>query len=355
MTEDDSLGVNISDASEASNVTRGYHYDEVSNKVFIYIPYDVYEFGIISGRTSSRLSLLRRKSTACDDIGNELKGYFEVTSASTFAQPVEDSTLDIPYKIGMVNRISEVKGYDGETTIAYWGDFLKEIEYYIVDGHKNIVTDVFSASTYSGDNITAINAAISQRCEDIDSEKIYPDDRLMARFTYYIGAILDFDADKEEYKLFSESKSAPASLNGVMYVDICEMVKTPTKYYIHSELSYNIYYYEMVHEIEPTVYETEIVELPMSNFKVVINTSHNLDWVQDDDEISFSRFNGLDYSPLIREDYKLGSSSLESISDNIYIERQILKPHEHNLQLLDIHTMDALVKYGNGKIKIISN
>jgi len=349
---DISLGEKV---TEADNNTKGYKYDALSKTVIIYTPYEIYEFGVISGRTSSRLSLLKRNDTFCDDVGHEIEGYFEVTSASTHPQPVENSTLDIPYKVGSVSRMTELVGSEGDT-IGYWGDYLKEIEFYIANANGEPITMYYSATTFNGNNLDAIEAAIRQRCEDLDSDTMQPSDLLMARFTYYVGAILDYNDNSDEYMLFSESKGIQTeTLNGVKYVDICRLYKKPTQYSIHDELAYSIYYYDIVGDIEKIRYSTEIIELPMSDFKVVINTENKPDWISGDDVISFSRFNGLDYSPIFREEYKFGSSSLEKVTDNIYIERAIIKPHEQNLMLLDIHTMDALEKYGNGKINIINN
>ena len=346
---DRTFGERIENISDTNNTTRGYYYDALNDTILIFSPYEVYKLGIISGRTSSRLSLLERKTNACDDIGNELLGYFEVTSASTHAQPEAHSTLDIPYKIGWTSRLSPI--YDSnEEIIAYWGDYLKDIQYYIVTNKGNVMTSMISARDYDNDNLQAIQAVIEER------GGFFPSDRIMAKFTYYVGAILYFDEESYEYSLFSEHYNINAeSLNGVMYTDVCRLVKTPTKYYIHQELAYDIFYYNITFDTEEVHYNDETVSLPMSTFKVVINTSKDPEWTSGDTFISYSRFNGLDLSPVFREEYKFGSSSLEKIEDNIYIERQIVKPHEHNLQLLDIHTMDALEKYGNGKINILNN
>ena len=351
LIEDNSLGQRVANIDDASNETYGYYYSRINQKIYLYKPYVIYKFGILSGRTSSRLTLLERKSNYSDENGNVLPGYFEITSASTASQPIEDTILDLPYKVGWVNRLAPIYDSNNEV-VAYWGDYLKDMEFYIVDNHNREMTPLFSTRDYDRDNLRTINKVIETR------EGLYDSDRLMVKFTYYIGAILYFDEENYEYSLFSEHYNLPKnaeSLNGVMYQDICTLVKKPIKYYLNSGQSYNIYYYDILFDNEMVTYKVDTVELPMSTFKVVLNTTDIPEWVQGDTEISFSRFNGLDYSPLFRQDYKLGSSSLENITDNIYIERQILKPHEHNLQLLDIHTMDALEKYGNGKIKIINN
>ena len=67
------------------------------------------------------------------------------------------------------------------------------------------------------------------------------------------------------------------------------------------------------------------------------------------------RLNGMEVFPTYREEYRLGSSSLENIDSNIYIERGINAAFEKHLKLGEVVSLEALVQYGNGYFKIMES
>ena len=349
VTDNNDFGEKV-DIETANNTTSGYSF--LGNTVLIFEPYEVYRFGLVSGHTASKLSLLRTTTKYCDDIGTELEGVYELTETTKNAQPIENTVLDLYYKVGRVARISEIPNVDGTEPIAFWGDFLQDISFYIVNTKGEVVTREVSARDTNGSNLRAIDRVIDMYNAVTENKgKTY---YLKARFTYYVGAILTKDVNGD-FMLFSDANHCSKSLDGVKYIDICTLYKRPTIFHRNGNMEYNVYFYEIIPKIEKVKYRLNEVEVPMSTFEVDINTTTTPEYISGDNYISFSRYNGLDYSPVFREEYKFGSSSLEKVEENIYIERQIIKPMEKNLRLIDVMTMEDLIEYGNGTIKIINN
>ena len=65
--------------------------------------------------------------------------------------------------------------------------------------------------------------------------------------------------------------------------------------------------------------------------------------------------NGFTNFPLIREEYKFGTSSLENVKADIYIDRGTARAIDTHLKLMEVHSMEALENYGNSSINIIKN
>lgn len=303
-------------------------------------PYDIHKFGYVSGNSVSRLDGLINPNKPCDDIGNTLKGYFEINENSAFAQPKEDSTLDLFYQYGNVARISQI------SDDAYWGDFLEDIIFYAENDAHQVLTEKQSARANNG-NLSAIKKVWEEYEEKTHAED-FGYNVLRCEFIYYLGAILGKDSEGN-YKLYSKSL---LSTHGVKYTDKCMLNKVSSSYFLTQNISYNVYYYEITHEMMRTKYDDITVDLPKTTFEVYLNTS-NMPEIEG--IISFANSNALTYSPIFKEEYKFGSSSLENIKEDIYIERQIIKPLEKNLRLLDIMTLESMEEYGNGALKIIKN
>ena len=111
------FGLNLRNKTSIDNTTFGYLID--NHEIIFFNPYEIYDFNSVSGTTSSKLDILKSKHVFTDDMGNPFNGVFNITSASTYVQPLEDTCLDIPYKVNNTARLSY-----NEDTKKYWGDII---------------------------------------------------------------------------------------------------------------------------------------------------------------------------------------------------------------------------------------
>lgn len=341
---------NFINSGSTNQNTFGYYLND--NDVVLYKPFEVYNFNTLTGNTQSQLTGLKTKNVACDDMGYELLGYFEVKEDSKFAQPKENTILDLYYHVNNVNRLSQVSENDSEYVL--WGDLLYDMVFYYKDNEDNITSDLFSVKNFNNENLITIEEVKNNWCtkhkvefdRDIQNVKSITD-KLCCKFTYYVGAILKRGKKDVTYQLYQQD----SSFDGIKYEEECELILKQQDFHLDSKNVYKINYYELKQNTNMTQYGNSMKEIPMATFKTMMNYNN----VPNDNDISFSQKNSLIYSPIFREEYKMGSSMKENIVDTIYIERPIIKPTEKNLQLLDVLTLESLEEYGNGKIKIIKN
>lgn len=209
---------------------------------------------------------------------------------------------------------------------------------------------------------------------------------IMCDVTYNIGATLT----RKMYTVNSETndtvtvgsiffiENGDVFNKGVEYYESVRFVPIKREYYIkkgksiekkilpmfkykvkNHSVSYPITAYSMVQNLEQ-VKESQYdsyYEVPIARFKTWIN-------IFSDGEFSggtyakkkdMERLNGMEVFPTYREEYRLGSSSLENIDSNIYIERGINAAFEKHLKLGEVVSLEALVQYGNGYFKIMES
>ena len=88
-----------------------------------------------------------------------------------------------------------------------------------------------------------------------------------------------------------------------------------------------------------------------------------IDVLGSDDEINkefnpergFAHNNNTIIEPSIRQEYKFGISSLQSVDSDIYIDRGINAAFEKHLKLGEVSTMEDLTQYSNGFFKIMNS
>ena len=327
-----------------TNATFGYYIDYGNLMVKLYSPYVVYDTDVITGYTTSKLTDFKRKDRLVDMRGVMFEGRYDIENQNV-AHPLEDTIIDLCYKIGDATNLSLISGN------TYWGNYLSEMSFYYEDAQGNRTSSVFNASDYDGDNLQTIEETIQNWKDNnanclpyFKNSQFEPTDMLKCKFTYYNGAILIQNNDGS-FDLYDSSNKF---LNGVKNEDTVTLYKTSTIYYITNNDNYNIYYYEISHELLKCDYNGTVIDLPKTKFSVAINTKKN-----DGEGLSFSKYNGLVYSPIFRNENKIGSSMKSKVDNDIFIDRPIIKPMEKNLFLMDVHSMDALENYGNGTINII--
>jgi hypothetical protein len=205
-----------------------------------------------------------------------------------------------------------------------------------------------------------------------DSSTIY-DENLYCDIEYCIGATLQRESG-HPFTL-AKDKDGKHFNHGVEYKETVRFVKTPTFYRLKIEPDdkdimptekyeainlphkYVIYTYEIAQDksiITNDVYNTAY-EAPLAEFKTEIN-------IIDGNKIpNFSAFtdmedyDGINVSPVFKEEYKMGMAAKENVDSDIYIDRGINAAFERHLKLGEVTSMEAMLQYGNGFFKIMDS
>jgi hypothetical protein len=363
-----------------------YALSEDNSKIYLNVYNNnviIYDAKCITGRTISKLLDLASINKLCDDTGNDIDGIYNDTcreingqsSAMTYAQPPIYTVLEPIYQVGNTSLIARFKLTkenisDIEDNKNYFiGNIITKMKFYYKDVNGNKVeSTIFEC----GENMTSLSA-ISESTfakNQIDEEDlaIIFDENLYCDIEYYIGATL-------ERRSGTNFKLADGYNYGVKYNETVKFVKTPVFYRLKMEedeneimptqayetenLShkYMIYTYIMkqdVEEVESNIYDTAF-QVPMANFTSEINLidsniTPNFSGYSDMDD-----YNGMDISPVYKEEYKLGLAMNENVDADIYIDRGINAAFEKHLKLQEITSLEALVQYGNNYFKIMDS
>lgn len=169
---------------------------------------------------------------------------------------------------------------------------------------------------YWGDYLYSINIT------DVD------DNTKECVFTYYMGCTIP--------------KGDEEPTDGVKYIDKTTLVKKECKYYIDDFTFYTLNYYDIEHG------------------KINYKNKGN-DYNSDVDGAEFyvqmvnEKENGFTAFPLLREEYMVGSSSMQNIENDIYINRGTARSFDYHLKLMEVNSLESLEQYGNGYFNIIKN
>ena len=279
---------------------------------------------VVSGRTVSMLEEFLACTT--DAMGNILPGRFEPNQESYCPHPAENSIIGLPYIIGTPANIDKE---DGDT---YFGDLLYAIHFYPCDSTGKRISDVvFSA--YANDNpIESINKSI-----EIAHELEYWDEVIGADFEYYKGAELTYNGGRFEVCEKNGKKV------GVKCIDRCKLEIKNTLYYLTSNESYPIRYYNIKYNIETRESDAYGKEVVHKMCEFYLNP-----------KCYEANYRNLIASPLFRKDETLGFSGHEKVIDNIYIDRGYATVLDRHLKVCEVNSLDELVSYGNGSFDIIN-
>lgn len=320
--------------------SKGYKYDELYKELLfepshwdILFSNDKVANGTtISGYTESKLSSLKTYGLAFDDMGNELPGCLKQDSEGKYIQPTEESYLDLPYKIGTTSNLTPIEDN------KYFGNYISDMKLYYVDFYGNKVNDISEVSV-NGDIETCVNTAKSNLntflSSHIDDNYIMDNyysiqENVRCKIIYHIGAIIN-----------SDKKSI--SKSGVSYEEEVILFDKTFEYKLDEISSFIIHYYDIQYNEQYDTlkeYNNANIKVNKSFFKCEIEKETS------DDVIT---------APVIREEYKYGSSSLENIKSDIYIDRGFSASFENHLKLLDVNSMESLENYGNGFYNIIES
>lgn len=380
--------------------------DEETNQ-YTFVSYNLDE---ITGSTVSKLTDIRLLNTLNDDIGNNIEGIYDVrTNKSVNHQPPQGTELELIYQVGntanitrfrrtkenMNDIISESSSEDNWRNY-FVGDIITNMTFYYEDYEDEVVEETIyhceldniddkrKIYDYEGNlkyetlngytSLKAIQLATKKKNELEENGKAMKDN-IYCDVTYYVGATLSRKYNLP-YNLASVNRNDTCSNYGVRYTETVQFVKTNWEYYLkkpknnksilpidrndackHS-VSYPVYVYVLTqnqYKVYDSQYDSEYY-VPMANFKFDINVfSGNGDTFSQKYPNEMAKHNNMQVYPTFREEYKLGTASIEKVDSNIYISRGINAAFEKHLKLGEVTSLEALLQYGNSYFKIINN
>lgn len=283
------------------------------NKCYVLQPYIVYEVNKISSYTESKLSSLESLDRVVyDNLGNKLPGRYKVTD-DKIEEIKDGSWLDLMYSPKTAVHVSQTLDENGD--VCYWGDYIDSMTFYYLNLKGDVVV---SGSTVS---------------EVLEKHKYDMEDYVKCDIVYYMGCDLVRNDNDETYSL--------STYKGVKYTDTVTLISKTCSYNVDNYNQYIVNYYELSHEMinyKSTDYGNQELSVPKSIIEFDVTT-----------EMSSTDF--ID-APIMMEEYKLGSSSLEKIENNIYINRGTARSFDYHLKLLEVSSLEGLENYGNSWFKI---
>lgn len=285
---------------------------------------DLPEDYVISGRTVSMLEDFLVYTM--DAMGNALPGRYELNINSYCPHPAENSFIELPFHIGDALNLEQI----GEN--VYHGDLLYGAHFYPCDSEGNEVgnsrIDVYSNESM----LEAINKAIDEA-----HKMEYWDEVIGVDFEYYK------DAEVIYANGYLEPRKRNGHTTGVKCIDKCRLEPKNTLYYLNSDESYPIRYYEVSYDVETRlseVYDRE-VNYKMCDFYLYPQCYED-------------NYNNLVASPLFRKDETIGFSGPEKVVDNIYIDRGYATILDRHLKICEVSSLDEITAYGNGSFDVIN-
>ena len=314
---------------------------------------------------------------------------------------VEDETHD--YYYGNIIREMDFyyKTYDGE---RYSGS---SVTYYIDGTTGDLVAVDASGNTLSNADFSSSLWAIDKLSEDtvddtVDNDHVYCD------MTYHLNAVLSGITDDTTEKAYKYVTNV-SSLNGesynentirvkstgstgitigittekcevrsydmrnffvpmdsdgeyiyhpgIVYKDTMDMTVGEVFYCLNEEENYPVNYYV----IDVNGYDYD----KMNEMNDSLTTSHSyfetpiLIYSESDGEVVtneyFEGYNGMAAFPVFRMEHDIGSASIESVDNDIYVDRGRTAAIDRHLRLGEVKTLEALASYSNGMFKIIND
>lgn len=334
-------------------VSGNYAIDNTDNPV-------VFETGLITGTTTSKLYKLRSSNVTTDDIGNELEGIFNIDGTKVNQQPQQGEELNLLYEKGNVANIMAFSKTSGTTDPEeaakltenyYIGDIITNMWFYYVDVYGNPVGTKKAWATSSLSTIKSITKPESS---------ILLNDNIFCDIEYCIGATLKRESGGE-FQLATTLKNGVKANYGVKYTETVQFVKSNVEYYLkqsnskatpvenktvktHS-VSYPVVCYLLKQDDDGTTpFEMQSLTFYGSSASPSIPENGDME-----------KFNGTTVYPVFRQEYMFGNSSMEKVDTDIYIDRGINAALDKHLKLGEVTNMEALLEYNNGFFKIMNN
>ena len=381
--------------------------------------YVIYDNTLLSGTTESKLSCFLSENLAVDNLGNQLPGLFKESNNNNVGAEGEGSGSDasgegsgegtvgeesgegngdietsdvaedeelgegaegeesgssaegegvkkekkqywltLPYKPKTIVHITRetdvdtegeessvgaegVESCEGKEVEKVWCDYLESITFYYSDSFGNKLAEI-PYDYYDDDlDISSVESKLKEKFSGSTSGDAFCSEHflvsdLKCEFKYHMGCIIISRKNADcTYDYVIED-------GGVTYYDNVTLVKKQCEFYLNNTSFYMMNYYDMVFDTKNYTDDTygHNVTVPIAKFSCKMNSFDN------DNYVNF---------PLIREEYKLGSSSHEKIESDIYINRGTARAIDNHIKLMEVRSLESLEQYGNGYFKIIKN
>ena len=296
--------------------------------LYVHTPnYTLYNSQYIKGETESKLSSFISSNLAVDNVGNQLYGIIG-KYADWLELPIQPQTF--------IHITREETNENATQTI--WCDYLEKIVFHYSDLFGNVLVSMDMSD--NNFQIDTVESALQENLTDYIEKNDYSviehpiNPNLLCTVTYHMGCVIDTI-------ISDETVTNTIIDSGVTYVETIELQKKQCQFFVSNMSFKMINYYQMIFNEKKYIDETygNEVTIPMASFSYKLRNN--------DEE--FSHF------PLMREEYKIGSSSYEKVDADIYINRGTARSFDNHIKLLEINSLESLEQYGNGYFKIINN
>lgn len=313
---------------------------------------NVFQYGVVSGVSASKLTSLRSDAMLVDDTGEAIEGKYDV-SGKTNHQPPEGTTLDLLYEKYNVANMIPIDSLNTGTTQYYYGDMITEMTFYYVNHEGEEQTRY----NWSESSLKTINNMATP--DDTDTDVVWCDVEYVLGGTWVGTKKTKNDLDVGMvYSKPTESGYNP----GVTYKETVRFVKTQVQYKLAlgksgqipttmdsvsaNTLCYPVWCYILEQEVKEikSNFGTGYA-YPISEFKMTL--APNSGWKGYDTT--------RDVFPVFREEYRFGVATLQNLDVDIYIGRGTNAAFEKHLKLGEVTSMEALEQYTNGYFKMMEN
>lgn len=342
-----------------SNGSSGVTYCVSDNVLYVHQnDYVIYDNTLLSGNTESKLSCFLSANLEVDNIGNKLPGLLQKSKKDepwltlpykpkTIVHITRETDVDAEVESGVDTDVEtsvdveDEESCEGKEVEKVWCDYLESITFYYSDSFGNRLVekeydDDLDISSIESDLKTLLSRSTS---DDTFGSKHFLVSDLKCEFKYHMGCIINRTKCSGDS---TYSYSIEVGNSGVTYYDNVTLIKKQCEFHLNNSSFYMMNYYDMIFETKNYTDDTYgyNVTVPIAKFICQMNSFDNNNYV------SF---------PLIREEYKLGSSSHEKIESDIYINRGTTRAFDNHIKLMEVRSLESLEQYGNGYFKIIKN
>jgi hypothetical protein len=242
--------------------------------------------------------------------------------------------------------------YEISGNTYYCGDMITSMKFYYINyaGEKQAVY------SWSGSSLHTITSMTTP--ENTDTDVVWCD------IEYVLGGTWKGSKRYKNglYVGMTYSKPSGSFNPGVKYKETVKFVRTQVQYKLArgkdgqipvtfnsptaNTLSYPVICYILEQNIEELKYEYDIrYDYPVANFEMTLPPNSGWSGYSTSAEIF----------PVFRQEYLLGSATMQKLDVDIYIERGTNAAFEKHLKLGEVTSMEALEQYSNGYFKMMDN
>jgi hypothetical protein len=324
----------------------------------------VYEAGIITGKTSSKLYDLRSNSLLTDDTGEVIQGRYDV-SGKTNHQPSQGDMLDLIYEVG---NTANIVPFNEAGKDCYYGDIITSMVFYHEDYEGNVIDGTEKNWTEFNNSLSAIVASESAASGMVISGLAQSD--IYCDIEYLIGATLSGTPQTIQYDdntLFVGTKYEPINdsthSKGVKHKETVKFKKKDVLYKLSKGIDGQIPTTFNTVSANSLCYPVTVYELDQDMTEINSGYGNKYQYALADFEMTLPQTNNgwsgytsaTQIFPVFRQEYMLGSAVMQNIDVDIYIDRGINAAFEKHLKLGEVTSMEALEQYSNGYFKMMDN